>query len=471
MQFNGQHTFSFDDINLIKGRNGVGKTNLALGVIFFIIYAYTRKYKLSELPTGSLKSCWAEITIEHEEHTYTIRRYVPSKLIIKQDNIDINFENKMTNADKEDFLQDLFHTILYFKQFRLVDAYDKEDTNFLEKSDITIKKILFAGHNNKLNKVRERLLEIKLEREKYNRDDTVLYTHFPSTKRLHILRNALSEIEDRMESINDMIEQYQDKHDESLSEKSEKEGTKNYLNKLKTKLTSYSQCPICKRKIDKGLKEELIAKKEEQIQNLILSIVDLKEEINNYSKKVTIQETKKDKLYDSKETLNELIMKLKSRLHNKEYKWTSKDVLIAKKAIDEINRISSHYLRQSVKVLEPIINQVLEPIKHTLSFEVDDKERFKIILTDDKEREWKYYQLSTGQKLLLQIAFKMAILLDRGEEGLLIADEGFGSLDIINLQHIMEIVNQFPFQLIMILHRLNEVPDYVSVINLDKEEK
>jgi DNA repair exonuclease SbcCD ATPase subunit len=465
----GSQEFYFDKINLIKGQNGCGKSNL-IGTIMFALFGYTRKYKLSEIKTIGIKEkeCWAEIEIENNGINYFIRREIPTKIIIKQNGIDIDPQNKMTNDDKQEFIQKLFHTINWFKQFRLIDAYDKEETNFLEKSDITIKKILFAGHEDRLNKVRERLLQIKLEREKFSRDDTTLYTHFPSVKRLKMLKLGVAYIEDRLEAIDEAIEQLEEEHNNYLSKKSEKEGTKNYLSKLKQKLTSYSQCPVCQRKIDKLLKDKLIAEKQEQIQNLILEIIDLKEKVNKYSERITIQEEKKEELYGNREKLNELIIKLESRIHTKDYRYTKKDILIAKKAIDEINRISSYYLRQSVKVLEPIINQVLEPIRYTLSFEIDEKERFKIVLSDEKGKKWKYYQMSCGQKLLLQIAFKLALLMDRGEEGLLIADEGMGSLDSNNLYHIIEIIRNFPFQLILVLHRSPDF-DNINVINLDKE--
>ncbi len=468
-QFKGKQEFYFDSINLVKGCNGAGKSNL-IGTIMFALFGYTRKYKLSEMRTIGIKEkeCWVEIKIENNGINYLIRREIPTKIIIKQNGMDIDPQNKMTLDDKQEFIRKLFHTIDWFKQFRLVDAYSGDETNFLEKSDITIKKILFAGHEDRLNRVRERLLQIKLEREKFSRDDTTLYTHFPSIKRLKVLKKGIEDIEDRLESIDEAIEQFEDEHRNYLSKKSEKEGTKNYLDKLKQKLTSYSQCPVCQRKIDKSLKEKLIAEKQEQIQNLILEIIDLKEKVDKYSKRITQQENKRDELYDNREKLNELVIKLESRIHTKDYRYTKKDILIAKKAINEINRISSYYLRQSIKVLEPIINQVLEPINHTLSFEIDEKERFKIVLSDEKGKKWKYYQMSCGQKLLLQIAFKLALLMDRGEEGLLVADEGMGSLDSNNLYHIIEVIRNFPFQLILVLHRAPDF-DSINVINLDKK--
>jgi energy-coupling factor transporter ATP-binding protein EcfA2 len=77
-----------------------------------------------------------------------------------------------------------------------------------------------------------------------------------------------------------------------------------------------------------------------------------------------------------------------------------------------------------------------------------------------------YKLLSTGQKLVLSIAFKLAILLEKNETGLMIADEGFSSLDIENLNHIFDLFNGLPFQLICVLHRFEDVPDGATVITL-----
>ena len=61
-------------------------------------------------------------------------------------------------------------------------------------------------------------------------------------------------------------------------------------------------------------------------------------------------------------------------------------------------------------------------------------------------------------------------MLSRGEEGLVVADEGLSSLDSENLLHILTIFENFPMQLIFCLHHFDNVPEEVKVIELGKEE-
>jgi wobble nucleotide-excising tRNase len=166
--------------------------------------------------------------------------------------------------------------------------------------------------------------------------------------------------------------------------------------------------------------------------------------------------------------LHELKMKLQSRIQLKDYKYTDKDVLVAKTAIDELDHLSTYYLTESVKILEPIINDVLIKIGFKVNFVINDKDKFTISLQREGV-EYKYKDLSCGEKTLLQIAFKLALLLEKGESGIVITDEGLGSLDVNNLLHVIGLFESLPFQLFLILHNAPELPETVQMITLDKE--
>jgi len=167
------------------------------------------------------------------------------------------------------------------------------------------------------------------------------------------------------------------------------------------------------------------------------------------------------------EKIHDLMVKLEGRLKQKEYIYTSKDIEVVKRALKELDNLSTRYLTQSLSILEPIINSVLEKIRFNVRFEVNDKGKLNISLTKEGVK-FNYKDLSTGQKLLLQIAFKLALLLERGEEGIIIADEGLSSLDEENLLHVLTIFENFPFQLVFIIHNWNEVPGEVKIIDLNK---
>jgi DNA repair exonuclease SbcCD ATPase subunit len=151
------------------------------------------------------------------------------------------------------------------------------------------------------------------------------------------------------------------------------------------------------------------------------------------------------------------------------YKYTNKDVAIVQKALQELDNLSSYYLTESLKIFEPIINSILNKINFNVKFKINDKNKFDIALDKDGT-EYSYDDLSEGQKLLVQIAFKLALLLERGEEGIVIADEGLSSLDFDNLDHVLTIFKNLPYQLFIVLHNLETVPVDVQIIDLKKEE-
>ena len=66
----------------------------------------------------------------------------------------------------------------------------------------------------------------------------------------------------------------------------------------------------------------------------------------------------------------------------------------------------------------------------------------------------------------MQIAFKLALLISQNKTGVVIADEGLGSLDSDNLMHVVNIFSSYPFQLFLVLHNAPEMPTEVKVINL-----
>ena len=99
-------------------------------------------------------------------------------------------------------------------------------------------------------------------------------------------------------------------------------------------------------------------------------------------------------------------------------------------------------------------------------FKINDKGKFSITLQKESI-EYDYKDLSTGQKLILQIAFKLALLLNKGETGLIIADEGLSSLANENLIYMLDMFDNYPFQLIYITHIPHNYPHGVKLIDLD----
>lgn len=466
--FYGDHEFEFDKLTFIKGKNGIGKSTVAFYGVVFAVQGYTVKSSLTELPTrNKAKSCWVELEFEHAGHNYIVRREVPTKVSIQEDGVELS--NLQSTAERNKYLIDMFGNIGSFQQFRMIDAYDKE-VNFLAQGNTTLKKILFTLHEDKFNSKRDALLKIKHDRELYNKDKAVIYKHFPSTKRLELLKKKL---EATREQLNDVQKEEKENRDSQLSinkQLTEIQTKKQYNESNIEKTKSKNFCYACRRKMTEEDRNKVIAELSTKVRELNSELAPLVTELEEISAIETHYRGVINNINNSINRINRRLMRLEGRLQQKDYKYTDKDVLVVKRAIDELNKFSTEYLIASIKDLEPIINSVLTKIGFTLSFDIDAKGRFDIILTTT-EGQYSYKDLSTGQKLILQIAFKLALLLDKGEEGLLIADEGMSALDRENLLHVINLFENLPFQLVFVLHNFDEPPMSVKVINLSAEEE
>ncbi|KKK81951.1 hypothetical protein LCGC14_2808270, partial [marine sediment metagenome] len=145
--------------------------------------------------------------------------------------------------------------------------------------------------------------------------------------------------------------------------------------------------------------------------------------------------------------------KLENIIERKDYKWTTNDVEIIKQAIKELDNFSSYYITEWIKILEPIINDILTKINFQVSFEINEKGNIDVNLLRNGE-VYNYKDLSAGQRLVVSISFQLALLLENTQEGFIIADEGFSNLDIENLKLILELFKNLPFQLLCVIHRL-----------------
>lgn len=171
------------------------------------------------------------------------------------------------------------------------------------------------------------------------------------------------------------------------------------------------------------------------------------------------------KLYNKLNKKYQLTFQRKTQLNEafkfSEYKYTIKDVLIINKCIKELDNFYSYFITEWIRILEPIINSILDKI----GFKIEFRDDFDIVLYKDNE-EYSYKDLSTGQRLILSIAVKLAILLERNEKGLIVADEGFSSLSEDNLEHILTLFKNLPYQLIAIIHRFESSDENINCIEL-----
>jgi hypothetical protein len=457
--FEGQHTFHFDKVNMIRGKNGSGKSTLIKDALLFAIYGHS-EVSLENLPTrGKSKSCKVELHFEN----IVIKRDYPTKIFVQE----VNYPPMMfaNNKVAQDWLNNRFKNVEYFRKFRMIDV--QQGINILEEGRTSLRKTLFSFNDKVFNEIRNSLQTKRRQRDIYNRDNLKLdKIHYPSEKRLHVINIGVLNI---TESIYDLEKEITEIGQELTNlniKKSNLEITKDREKTEKHKILEYSTCPTCSREITESIKLHLVQKINYRIDAVNKKIPILLSKIEEENDEITHLRTVKRKSQEKKEKLIRIQAELENRVKQKDYKWTTKDVEIMKQAIKELDNFASYYITEWIKVLEPIINDIIKKVGFTIKFDLDDKGRIDIILYKGNE-EYKYKDLSSGQRLIISIAFQMSLLMERGEAGLIIADEGFSNLDKDNLLTILELFKSSSFQLLSVIHRLDDIPDRVYLIALE----
>ena len=458
-------TESFSKMNFIQGLNGSGKTTLILDSILFALWGYSYT-NLASLPTrDKFSSCKVSVEFNHGKDSYVIIRKYPTNVSVFKNDKEVKFA---TSIEANKYLENIVGTREHFVKFQLINAYDK-DTDILSSGQTTIKKTLFSLTDDIFNNAKTKLQVIKSDRERLNKDGMTVYTHFPSEKRLDILNKGISETTNQYRDIVKELNEFERDYNTEQREKGNVEGKESYYNSQKKKIFADPEiCYACKQPISDSNHKCQLTEIESNIKELSSKLKEHIESLTMQKDIITTYKSNKDALQARISSLNGIKIRLEARLKQKNLIYSTKDVLIVKKALTELDNLSSYYLKESVKVLEPIINSVLEKIGFAVKFTINNN-KFTIVYTKD-EIEYNQKDLSTGQATLMQIAFKLALLISQNKTGIIIADEGLGSLDKENLMHVVDIFSSYPFQLFLVLHNAPDMPNDVRIINLNKGE-
>jgi len=191
--------------------------------------------------------------------------------------------------------------------------------------------------------------------------------------------------------------------------------------------------------------KELVLQYKEEIQKLtsLLEIeTDVLEDLKN----------KKDTLYNKEKRTCLFIAKLKEAFKFSEYKYSKSDIVIYDETIKVLDSFAGEYIREWLSSLSVIINNLLNPVNISVEFTAD-KDFLKV---KDNSQTLKYDQLSTGQRCFLSVIFKLAILMQQNKTGIILMDDGLGSIDQINFKNLIEICKALPFQIIAVYQNYNQ---------------
>lgn len=466
---------NFEKANLITGwnldtkdGNGVGKSTVIVALLLLLGGAKLTDINLKKFIREGEKSAIIEGMIEVGEDLLEIKRVLKARgtgdLTICINGVDQEF--KTSKLAQEEIFK-YIGTPENFKTFRIID--DGSGINILDFTSGQLRKTLMGLCQDKFDTLRKKLLDKKNIFEKYNKS-AVISKHAPSESRLNILQMAIKEFDTtKMQVTMKKIQGFQMDKNKILTERGKEVQTRDIKTRQIQKLKSLGTCPNCFQIVPEEHRKRICEKLQKEMDKVVAKILPMLTDLKMYDEILQQEEKKKSGLYAEKQKLTNLKFKLETRISQKEYKYTDKDVEIAKQALDIIDAFANYYVVEWIKIIEPIVNSYIDRLDMEMKFIVDEKENIEIAVTRN-EKTFTYDQLSQGEKVFLSSIFKIALLMERQESGLMMADEAFNSLSGENLNRLLEIISNLPVQLLCISHNPNINQELVKKIYIEKEK-
>jgi len=479
IKFKNVRSFVNAEINLVKSNlitgwnydtddgNGCGKSSFVASLLLLIGGSKLTDINLSKFIRDGEKSATISGSIEVGEDLLEIERVLKTKGSGKL-NLTINGEDQNFKTSKL-AQEEIFKYIgspENFKKFRIID--DGSGINILDFTSGQLRKTLMGLCQDKFDTLRKKLLDKKNLYEKYNKN-VVLSKHAPSESRLQILQTAIKALDTtEMSKILTKVQKFQMEKNKLLTERGKQTQIKDIKTRQIQKLKSVGTCPFCFQTVPDEHKKEKCIPLQKELEKASQKIVGMVNDLKIYDDIVQSEEKKKTKIYAEKQKLNNLKYKLETRISQKEFRFTDKDVEIAKRAIDIIDDFANYYVMEWIKIIEPIVNSYIDRLNMHMKFNIDEGGNIEVTVIRN-EKSYTYDQLSQGEKIFVSTVFKIALLMEQQETGLMVADEAFNSLSGENLNRVLEIISNLPVQLLCISHNPDIDKNLAKEIFIEKK--
>lgn len=449
----------FEKLNCITGQNldspnesgnGSGKSTLVLRAILFALYGYVEEgLTLKDLIRFDAKEASVEIVIEKDNSEIRVIRKIPSSLQIYLNGNDVVAN---TASIKQEFITEHFGDIAFFRQYRCVS--DKQGINVLDLGIVSLRKTLMQFIESYFSDIRTRLLTKKSERERYSIEKKI-YKHFLSEKRANVLDQGLRWIKEEYAKL-----------------QREKDIQQGVINELKSKIMSSERivankekelrdaqssgtCPILKKKClelkQPHLDVDIIRGTE--VAEVKSDIKDLKSQLENEQDSIDYYDASLQLIRNKEARARECLLRLQYAEREKEYKYTKADIMIYDEAIKTLDAFSGAYIKEWLGSLSIIINNMLQQLNISIEFS-SDKDFLKV---QDNGQVMKYNQLSDGQKCFLNVVFKLAILLQQNQSGIILFDDGINEIHPKAFPDLINVLKTLPFQAICVYQAYEEI--------------
>jgi DNA repair exonuclease SbcCD ATPase subunit len=354
-----------------------------------------------------------------------------------------NLLSSLTNLEK-----DIVQYKKELKQFDVPDTQkicDRCGSILTDEKRINYKKDLDEKLNKALNEKRELTDKYKKEETEFNKTATALKRGIEEQANF---QGSINTFRERIKDLTNKKDIQTKKKEIAASKDAEIQKNKELIQNTNLQIQELSKIDYI----------HLIAELQNKKAQLETDIEVERDALGHYKSVVSFAEKKlnKTQLFISK--YNEA-----EKFAN--YKYSKEDIELYSASIKVLDEFSGWFVQQWLDNLTVIINELLEKVNLKVIFSAD--KQFLTIV--NQEQEMGYASLSSGQQLFLNLIFKIGIMLNNGiTNGVLIIDEGVGTLDLVNLHKLIDILKTTNFQVFLVYQNIDKIED-VNLIEIIRE--
>ena len=441
--------------------NGAGKS--AIGeALLFCLFGRSRT-TLQNLIRKGKSFCAVGLVFEKDNDIYEInRRFDKSTTlrIVKNDKT-IQF-HRISQA--QSYINDVLGMNYdSFVNFSIFDVLRFEDLSSLSLADF--RKLLrtvfnFESFESTLNKLK---IDIKSAEQSLSLIPTA--NHYYSTKRLYVLQKAIKSIK-RYKDILDRRQRKLLRLIRAYESELSKYNTIIERNNNKIKwLMNKDTCPTCFKPLDN--KVDILNRYQQEINDCQQKAQELSNKIATAQKLIDIIKEKYEKLSDKLFKLNKREYELTSAEKYHKSTESIKQKIDNLKVLYELtNKFEEYVISHTIQNLEALINSYLSyltDISCKIIYEHSGKAGKILIKIYRNNSEFLFQQLSSGEKMLVSYAFKLAINTFDYKDTILFIDEGLSRLDKNNRNKLLTMLQQAPFNQIFLISHDDNFKDLPTI--------
>ncbi|MHA1754290.1 MAG: hypothetical protein ACTSYR_02105 [Candidatus Odinarchaeia archaeon] len=453
--YKGTISIVFDKLNTITGlnldtnsKNGAGKSLIGEAIIY-ALFGYL-PVSIDKRINKNCNSMRVTLHIElGRDYVVVIRKHSkrPKKteLTILQNNQDIS---KTTIKQTQEIINQLISPKELFDLFVFKDLYLDI---FAQKNKEIISFLIDLFGLNVLSKVKQL---INGQKQLLAQNIVITkYKHFPSNKRLNLLKKYKQQYEHLITQLNTEILQYEKSKGSSESNIYNLLRNKEQLERQLQKITKFKVCPLCGSVLTsqyKYLKQDLT----NQINVLKSQINQLQKDLENINSSIYPLKTNFNYTQTRLNRINSLIYELETCLSSCQQSDELKQLKVYEKASQVVNDLTKDITLFLLHQVTSTVNYFLSKVSN-LIIEINPTYniRSKPFTIKRQNIPFDFEELSNGEKTLINFAFKLALITFFAIDGVFIVDEGWNFIDNVNFQRLLTLIQSLNYQLILITNK------------------